>query len=285
MHIAVVAIVKDEGLYLKEWIAYHALRGLTNFVVYNNDSSDDTLHILRSATGITVTIHDWPYIEGVAPQMSAYNDAIARHGADFDFMFFFDIDEFLLPTGVDTIPQILAKLPVDVGAVGINQRVFGSSGLLNYEPGLVIERFQHCAPEDYNEHVWIKSCYRPSCVGYIGSPHLALLTSGRYAHPDGSELIFSELVFGTNNRAPVAPVDFGQIQLNHYMLKSRAEFLTKRARGVATGYDEKTRKERYEDMNYFDYRDTRVNKVVDPRAAQMAVLVKKKIYELWHDAA
>ena len=44
--LAVVAIFKDEGKYLKEWLDYHLLAGVEHFYLYNNDSSDDYQEVL-----------------------------------------------------------------------------------------------------------------------------------------------------------------------------------------------------------------------------------------------
>ena len=44
--LAIVAIFKDEGKYLKEWLDYHLLAGVDHFYLYNNDSSDDYAEVL-----------------------------------------------------------------------------------------------------------------------------------------------------------------------------------------------------------------------------------------------
>ena len=44
--LAVVAIFKNEGRYLDEWLAYHLLAGVEHFYLYNNDSSDNYKEVL-----------------------------------------------------------------------------------------------------------------------------------------------------------------------------------------------------------------------------------------------
>ena len=44
--LSVVAIMKNEGPYLREWIEYHKLVGVEKFYLYNNGSTDDTVEIL-----------------------------------------------------------------------------------------------------------------------------------------------------------------------------------------------------------------------------------------------
>lgn len=45
--IAIVAIAKNEGLYLKEWIEYHLLVGIKKIYFYDNESEDNTKDILE----------------------------------------------------------------------------------------------------------------------------------------------------------------------------------------------------------------------------------------------
>jgi Glycosyl transferase family 2 len=46
-HIAICLIVKNEAPYLLEWIAYHRVIGVDRFLIYNNDSTDETSSILE----------------------------------------------------------------------------------------------------------------------------------------------------------------------------------------------------------------------------------------------
>ena len=43
--LAVTAILKDEGHYLKEWLDYHLLAGVDHFYLYNNDSTDNQAEV------------------------------------------------------------------------------------------------------------------------------------------------------------------------------------------------------------------------------------------------
>lgn len=42
-YLAVVAMVKNEGSYLREWLAFHRLVGVQHVFLYDNGSSDETL--------------------------------------------------------------------------------------------------------------------------------------------------------------------------------------------------------------------------------------------------
>ena len=75
--LAIVAIFKDEGKYLREWLDYHLLAGVEHFYLYNNDSSDDYKEILAPYVEANlVTLTDFP---GKAMQYPAYEDAINKY--------------------------------------------------------------------------------------------------------------------------------------------------------------------------------------------------------------
>ncbi|MBR2734192.1 MAG: glycosyltransferase family 2 protein, partial [Selenomonadaceae bacterium] len=38
--LAIAAILKNEGHYIKEWLDYHLLAGVDHFYLYDNDSTD-----------------------------------------------------------------------------------------------------------------------------------------------------------------------------------------------------------------------------------------------------
>ncbi|MBR0060195.1 MAG: glycosyltransferase family 92 protein, partial [Selenomonadaceae bacterium] len=93
--LAVVAIFKDEGKYLKEWLNYHLLAGVEHFYLYNNDSSDDYAEVLAPyVKANVVTLTDFP---GRLTMFPAYNDAIEKFRFDCRYMAFIDLDEFIFP--------------------------------------------------------------------------------------------------------------------------------------------------------------------------------------------
>ena len=67
---AVVAIMKNEGDYIKEWLDFHLKVGVEHFFIYNNDSTDDMLEILRPYEDMgVVTVVNFP---GRKMQIPAY---------------------------------------------------------------------------------------------------------------------------------------------------------------------------------------------------------------------
>jgi hypothetical protein len=257
--VCLVCIVRNESDYIFEWTAHYRSLGLLNIIFYDNQSTDRTTAILERWQKDGIAAHiPWESREGVSPQISAYSDALLRLRHSYEFVAFFDADEFLTPLIDFDITSWLAALAADIGAIAINQRVFGSSGHKKHEPGLVIERFQNAAEPDYDENLWVKSIYRFEAVKEIQSPHRGQLRHGRYILPDGSDAFGDGRDWGK-----ARAIDRSRLQLNHYIIKSEEEFLRKRQRGGVMGATHELRLSRYEDVNFFYGRDARINRALD----------------------
>ena len=102
-YLAVCAIYRDEGSYMREWIEFHRLVGVERFFLYDNRSSDDHREVLapyveRGEVVVhEVADHDWSQ---ETPQLAAYQHCIAEHAGEARWIAFIDLDEFLFsPTG------------------------------------------------------------------------------------------------------------------------------------------------------------------------------------------
>lgn len=222
--VALAAIVKDEGPYIAEWIAYHRVLGFDHVLLYDNGSTDGTAGFLAAlARRGLATVVDWPS-DGANPQLAAYQDALDTAGRRFDWVAFLDADEFLVLHHDATVQAFLARYAT-AAAVAVNWKMFGSSGRREREEGLVMERFTRCAPTAHDANRIVKAIVRPHCVARAGI-HLPVLAEGsivdeghRLVSPDGG---------GVHDR-----VSHALAQVNHYFTKSYAEWTAKRLRGKA----------------------------------------------------
>lgn len=237
--LAVVAIVKDEAPYLKEWIDYHLAAGVDHFIIYDNESSDNTREVLMPY--IKMHIVDYFAVPGPLAQMPSYNDAVRRFKFVCRYMAFIDLDEFIFPkTGqsiVEVVDEVLANEPKAAG-LAINWQVFGSNDLENAELDKgVLERFTRRAPSDWFEpaeddklpvgNIHVKTIANPRYIRYIVNPHYAYYFGGKFAVNSNGERVTH---WGNE------PVLADKIVVNHYFTKSREEFRKKLERG-RTGVD------------------------------------------------
>ena len=93
--LAIVAIAKNEGNYIEEWLAYYKSIGVNRVYLYENNSTDNMKEKAQPFidSGFVV-YHNFP---GEAKQLPAYNHAIQMYGQKTRFMAMADCDEFLMP--------------------------------------------------------------------------------------------------------------------------------------------------------------------------------------------
>lgn len=213
-------IARNERPYLVEWIAWHRLAGFERIVLYSNDSDDGSDDILAALDAAGLIEHRlWPGVEGRSSQISAYQDAVVRCGTRW--IAFLDLDEFLNLKVDATIDGLLARFPPDVAAIALNWRVFGSAGHVVHGPGLVTERFTRASPRNHPFNRQTKTIAVADRV-YKVLAHRVRIMSGRYVDASGADL---------DPGRGFAPVRQDHVQVNHYVLKSREEFESKRRRG------------------------------------------------------
>ena len=238
--LAVVAIMKNEGSYLREWIEYHKMMGVDKFFLYDNESDDDTREILEPY--IKSGLVEYIYFPGQKMQLPAYNDCLEKHKFDAKWLAVFDLDEFLVPVKYDNVKDYLKTLDDDVAQVLTNWVIFGSNGHETRPAGLVLESYTMCAKNNWSTKSIIK-------------PYLAMVM-GVHQHTVAGKTI-----------NPGIDV----IRMHHYHCKSWQEYLLKSGRGdVFDGADAGMKK--YQ-RGCFDHHDK--NEVSDTTALKFVPELKR----------
>ena len=93
--LAVAAILKCEGPYLKEWLDYHLVAGVDHFYLYDNDSPDNQREVAEPY--IKAGLVDYIPLPGKGMQYIAYSDAVNKFKYQCRYMAFIDGDEFIFP--------------------------------------------------------------------------------------------------------------------------------------------------------------------------------------------
>lgn len=217
---ALCCIAKDEDLFLREWLAYHALIGFEHFIIYDN-LSERPIHSFLSgwADKRTVTV-----IRNSEPlsQQIVYGHCLQAFGRDFQWIAFLDMDEFIrLSPGKGGRADIRLFLPEfeHYAGLGVNWRMFSSSGHESTPAGLVIENYRHCLGDNHH----IKSIVQPAKVRACAGPHSFFMKAGEHAVNAGHLPIPDGM--------PFTPARTERIAVNHYFYKSRQCFEEKIAKG------------------------------------------------------
>lgn len=225
--VALCTIAKKENRYIKYFVEFYKKLGYNHIYFYDNneqgDESIDDVPIVKKGIkeGFISIINYKEKIPNVVTE--SYYDCYERYNLEYDWISFFDVDEYLiLMPNVSTIQEFLENPRFNnCDNVKINWRVFTDNNQLDFEDRPLMERFPLETNYTYeNRHV--KSTvrgrldYRNYTKNY--SPHSiwnnikACTSSGKI----------------TNGEYFFFPPDFKFASLNHYVTKSVREFFYKK---------------------------------------------------------
>jgi hypothetical protein len=254
--LSIVAITKNEGHNMREWIEYHILVGVEKFYIYDNESTDGTLDILRPY--IESGIVDYTYFPGHKQQRPAYLDAFQKHGHDTNWIAPIDMDEFIVPLEYETIPQFLKNLPATATQLCVGWMVYGNSGHENKHEGLVIEAFKYNSGKASNVGKFIaKPRYITDVLGHKG-----VMTAGNTVDENG-EIIKHTAWY--KDRRLKGGFKINKMRISHYQIKSWEEYSLKYERGAAgSGNYKKYTRKTYDKLNDNSVLDTTMDKYIQP---------------------
>ena len=251
----VCLVVRNEKPYLIEWLAWYRALGFDHIVVYDNMSSDGSDKVLEALAGAgKLDYRPWRLGRRESPQVTALRDALPK--LETDWVFFADIDEFLVLHNHATVTEFLATVPDDAAAVGVSWRMFGDSFQKGYDPAPVVKRFVWASELAYPANRHVKSFSRVGAIEAVVNRHFCKV-DGAIIHPSGAVLELSG--YGLAEQA-----EFDVAQLNHYYTKTYPEYRRKMARGQAgVGEIDAVGKYCYDDVSF---REHNINNVMDKSA-------------------
>lgn len=275
--LSVCAIVKNEAPYIEEWLNYHMLVGVKRFYIYDNESTDNLKEVLAPyiAQGLVI----YKYYPGEAKQMSAYNECIKEYKDMTEWLAFIDVDEFIIPTEKDNIPEFLKEFKNCPG-VGINWISFDGNGYKKQPDGGVLENYTRVHYDDqFSSNHHIKSIVRPTMVEKYTNPHYAIYVDGENAVDENGAELKGCTYCDVHPKAYTDVVSVNKIRINHYYCKSEEEYKAKLARGRALikgGKKQFSDKALVFDDIKYDYTAYKYAEILYPEAAQR--LKTKKLY-------
>lgn len=208
---------KNEAPYILEWIEYHLLKGFEHFYIYDNESTDNLACILRPYVdkGV-VTLVSWC---GKNQQLKMYKNFIENYRNETKWVAIIDCDEFIV-TKQTELTTFLEDLSGTCSQLLIPWVYYGSSGYERKTDGLVIERF-------LNHQVGFCKDYVKSIV----NPRRIIGVGIHYSLVFGKSVDENKTILKVNK----LPNSANKFQVNHYVIKSKEEFIAKRRRGRAFG--------------------------------------------------
>lgn len=254
MKVALCVIVKNENKYLKEYIEYYRdVIKIDHIYIYDNNLDDDTDEYKENIHDVTQEYEDDNYVTIVDVrgklnyQVGAYMDCYNKYGNNYDWICFFDADEFLNLQNFNSIQEFVGQEKFNKFLIiTIPWLCYGDSEQLYYEDKPVQERFK-VPVYNYNsffDNLIIKSIIKTNIKNLVWDFKIPLTNTH-----------LPNVLFGVNGNLPLYICDingnymypdkmnnetlndnlFYNVHLKHYWCKSTEEYIIKRLKGWACG--------------------------------------------------
>lgn len=225
--IALCCIAKLENNYIRYFVEYYKNLHFDKIYIYDNNDLDGE----RFEEVIGDYIQDG-FVEIIdfrgekVVQLRAYQDCYDKHNKEYDWIAFFDIDEFLTfeDKSMDIHSFLSQKKYLPFQVMHINWKIYGDNDLLDNDGRSVTERFENpVLPLDFktrarpwNDHV--KSIVRGglSGVSWRATPHTI---ESEYYQCCNSEGLLVDI------NSPFQEIEFKSVFLRHYRTKTIGEWM------------------------------------------------------------
>ena len=239
--VAVCAIGRLENRYALEWVSHYLKLGVDKIIIYDNNRPEDD----ETFSQVLWSIVEDGYVE-IKPwfdnQKSAYEDFYNHYGNEYDWIGFFDFDEFLeIQDGRDVKDFLTGFEFADV--VVMNWRTMTDNGLVHYEPKPLKERFTEATGEDFAINRHVKCFVRSGIVGIsFNDPHC----------PNAPKLNVVNVLGEQVEQVPIQPTVIHRVAwINHYNTKTAEEWATLKMRRLSPCGDEYNREMKAKNVDYF----------------------------------
>ena len=259
--VALCVVAKKENRYIKYFVEFYEKLGFNHIYFYDNneigDEAIDDLEIVKDGVkkGFISVIRYKDREKHLVTR--SYYDCYEKYNLEYDWISFFDVDEYLIlePKGISIQEFLDNPRFQDCDNVKINWRVFTDNDQLDFEDRHPMERFPIETSYKYeNRHVKSTVRGRLNYKNYTKSynPH-NIWSDIKACSSSGNK---------TNGGYYMYPPDFECAYLNHYLTKSVREFFTKKYK---TKVDVNTIPKNIKDylFNYFFKVNTKTKEKVD----------------------
>jgi hypothetical protein len=230
MKVALCVIGRLENQYAAEFVEWYKNLGFDKVFIYdNNHDSDEHFEEVLQPQVDCGFVEIVPFRNREVAQISAYNDCYSKHNKEFDWIAFFDFDEFLVLEKDNNIKDFLSKIG-DYQCVKINWMTFTDNNLILNDGRPLNERFTEPADFDvkkgysFPENNHVKSIIRCGIdkFNWSGNPHVCGMGI-KCCDANGKE----------SSNSPFQPYDFETAYLKHFSMKTIDEYINnKLKRGV-----------------------------------------------------
>lgn len=237
--IAMCSIGRMENKYAVEFVEFYHRIGVDKFFIYDNNYGDEEHfeEVLQSyIDNDIVEIID--YRNKSICQLSSYQDCYDKHGKEYDWICFFDFDEFLWIDNTSSLKELLSNdMYKNFDMIHVNELIYGDSGNIRYENKPLTQRFKipvlpinYKKTFDFPENCHVKTIVRGGIDGieWKSTPHTPSTIGLKACNSIGEPC--------KSNSPFVIPYVHKNMILRHYKTKSLEEFyMNKVKRGYPDG--------------------------------------------------
>ncbi len=290
----IVSCMKNEGPFILEWIAFHRAIGVDDFLIYTNDCTDGTDHLLDVLARKGLLHHRQnPYRAGRKTPQHAALDAAGKDPVvhRLDWVIPIDVDEFItIHTGEGRLDDLFAATG-GANLISMTWRLFGNSDITGFEDRFVTEQFTRCARQQTRvpHQAWgFKTAFRrlglfrkmgvhrPKGLPHGQAEHI------RWVNGSGTPMPWSS--YRAAWRSTVSTIGYDLVTLNHYALRSAESFLVKRDRGRANHVDRDQGLAYWSRMNHNTEADSSIARMLPAARAEYARLRQDPEIDAAHTA-
>lgn len=265
MKLAIITIQRDRSRWLNEWFAFHNAMGFDKFYFFIHKCSDDTEEkIIKLKKYYEIDAFIVPD-DIQTPQLSAYQWAYQNFNHEFDWCAFLDGDEFLFNSENMNIKNIIFEYDyMNLSALGIYWRCFGSSGHIEEPDGFIIQNYTYRATDDFLPNAHIKSIVRGrqgKHMSITNNAHFFSTISGTY------DTDLRLITGGFTGNVPT----YKKLLIHHYVVQSYNYYLSfKKHSGAADSSPQYIRQ-----LEWWNSHDR--NEIYDPTLVSVGDRLKKMI--------
>ena len=258
MKVCVCTIGKKENLYVREYVDYYKKMGIDKIFIYDNNEKNDEKFDLVLKDYIENGLVEIVDIRGKeAPQFEAMEDCRKKNFKNYDWLLFYDMDEFLFLRNFSNIKDFLKQKHFDkCQRIQLNWYIHTDNNLFYYDNRTLAQRF----PE--------KKFATNGKILILSKVVKSMLRGNIDVNITGVHNLNFNLI-GCNGFGQIKKISLTQTKepdnyyyyIDHYWSKSTEEFVNKVNRGdVNQGFrNDKYNMERM--YYYFLYNDIKKEKI------------------------
>lgn len=291
---AIVTTMKNEGPFILEWLAYHRVIGVDDFLIYTNDCTDGTDTMLAMLQDKGLCQHRTnPWVPGgeLKPQhaaLQAAEDEPVIQNCGWGICM--DVDEFInIKIGDGTLTDLYTAMG-DANMISLTWRLFGNSAVDGFEDRFIIEQMANCAPEVIRKphQAWgFKTLFRNidiyKKIGVHRPKGLKPDLWDQVKWLNGSGKPMPREMFRNGWRSTLETYGYDWVQLNHYACRSAESFLVKRDRGRVNHVDRDQGLNYWFRMNHNADHDISIQRMIPRVRAEVDRLLQDPDIRAAHD--